>query len=79
MCAALTSAPQSALFEQLGTLGGLPLPVSVLGGASSQPAATWQQAAANLKLYLECVRCLRERLSPSWLTLLVCQVFWRDA
>ena len=46
---------QSALFEHLGTLGGLPYPPSALGSASSQSSATFKLAAANLKLYLECV------------------------
>ena len=36
-------------------LGGLPLPPSALGSASTQSAATFKLAAANLKLYLECV------------------------
>lgn len=45
---------QSALFEQVGVLGGLPHAPSALGGANAQPVATYQLAAANLKLYLEC-------------------------
>lgn len=46
---------QSALFEQLGALGGLPHPPSALGSTSSQAITTFKLAAANLKLYLECV------------------------
>ena len=45
---------QSALFEQVGVLGGLPNPQSALGSASSQSVATFKLAAANLTLYLEC-------------------------
>ena len=50
---------QSALFEQLGELGGLPHPPSALGSANTQSVATFKLAAANLKLYLECVALMR--------------------